>query len=145
MQMMQRRLREEELRVLRGQTKVDERALDEALMAGRDDASRGKTMKRPGAASVRRDGRGGGGEDDDTFADGRGGNLYGGMTPMGDDDDDDSDDFGDEDAEGGEGSEMEGEDASSEGQVEFTHEADDDDDDLSGDDFGDEGEEDNDF
>ena len=145
LKLMQRRLRDEELRVLRGQTKVDERALDEALMAGRDDASRGKTMKRPGAASVRRDGRGGGGEDDDTFADGRGGNLYGGMTPMGDDDDDDSDDFGDEDAEGGEGSEMEGEDASSEGQVEFTHEADDDDDDLSGDDFGDEGEEDNDF
>merc|ERR1719443_1043403 len=54
LKLMQRRLREEELRVLRGQTKVDERALDEALMAGRDD--RGKTMKRPGAASVRRDG-----------------------------------------------------------------------------------------
>merc|ERR1719240_1853971 len=37
LKMMQRRLREEELLVLRGQTKVDERALDEALMAGRDE------------------------------------------------------------------------------------------------------------
>merc|ERR1719261_400833 len=44
---MQRRLREEELRVLRGQTKVDERALDEALMAGRGDAKR--PTQRPGA------------------------------------------------------------------------------------------------
>jgi len=34
MSMMQRRLREEELRILRGQAKVDERALDEALLSG---------------------------------------------------------------------------------------------------------------
>merc|ERR1719316_2190827 len=34
LQLMQRRLREEELKILRGQAKVDERALDEALMVG---------------------------------------------------------------------------------------------------------------
>merc|ERR1719230_1114155 len=82
LKMMQRRLREEELRVLRGQTKVDERALDEALMAGRDE-SRGKTMKRPGAASVRRDGRSGsGGSANGEFGGGDlggAGNMYGGM------------------------------------------------------------------
>ena len=64
MHQMQRRLREEELRILRGQAKVDERALDEALMTG-DGAERAKAIKRPGAATTRRDGRGGSGGGDD--------------------------------------------------------------------------------
>merc|ERR1719453_2400480 len=84
LKLMQRRLREEELRVLRGQTKVDERALDEALMAGRDD-NRRPGMQRPGAASVRRDGRGGSGGSGGEFANGEfgngGGTMYGGMAP----------------------------------------------------------------
>jgi len=149
LKMMQRRLREEELRVLRGQTKVDERALDEALMAGRDE-SRGKTMKRPqGAASVRRDGRSGsGGSANGEFGGGDlggAGNMYGGMAPI--EDEEESDEEGDDEGEGE--SELEGEDEEdSDGQVEFTHD-DGDDDDMDGDDglddFGEDGEEDDDF
>jgi len=149
LKLMQRRLRDEELRVLRGQTKVDERALDEALMAG---DGRGKnTMKRPGAATVRRDGTGGGRGGVDEFGNPNvQGNMYGGMAPIDDDDEeeDDDDDLGDDDDDDldGEDDEMEGEE-DSDGQVEFTHQ---DDDELSdeGDDtgdFGDGGEEDDDF
>ena len=109
--------------MLRGQTKVDERALDEALMAG---DGRGKnTMKRPGAATVRRDGTGGGRGGVDEFGNPNvqvhhlphslppsrhfahhagflsatrhvQGNMYGGMAPIDDDDEeeDDDDDLG---------------------------------------------------
>jgi len=144
LKMMQRRLREEELRVLRGQTKVDERALDEALMAGDGDARGKNTMKRPGAASVRRDGTGGGGgrgggDDFGNAAGGAAASMYGGMAPI--EDEEEESDLGDEDDdEGGGESEMEGEDEEedSDGQVEFTHNEDGDD--LSDDDLGDEGE-----
>jgi len=152
MSMMQRRLREEELRILRGQAKVDERALDEALLSGEAAA---KNIKRPGAASTRRDGRGGSGGDE--FG-GPPASMYGSMTPLDDEeeeedddvegeDDDDDDDDDDDLMEGEEGDE-------SDGQVEFTHEGGgglDDTADLEGDEFGeeddddDDGEEDNDF
>ena len=135
--MMQRRLRDEELRILRGQAKVDERALDEALMAGGDGA-KASAMKRPGAASRRDGGRGGsggggGGGGDMEFS----GGMYGSMSPMGDEDEE-------SDLDGEEESDMEGgeDEDSDDGQVEFTHDAGGDDDlgdsdDLGGDSFGD--------
>jgi len=144
LQLMQRRLREEELRVLRGQTKVDERALDEALMAGRGDAKR--PTQRPGAASVRRDGRGGSGGAAGEFASGEfgnngGANLYGGMAPLGEDEE--SDEEGEDGEEESDLEDGDGDEGSSDGEVEFTHEGGDgdlgDSDDL-GDDFGDEDE-----
>ena len=144
LQLMQRRLREEELRVLRGQTKVDERALDEALMQGRGDGKR--PTQRPGAASVRRDGRGGSGGASGEYQGGEfgngGGTMYGGMAPLGEDEE--SDEEGEEDD-----LEEDDDEGSSDGEVEFTHEGgggglgDSDDDDDLGDD--DDGEEDNDF
>ena len=146
MQMMQRRLREEELRVLRGQTKVDERALDEALMENRGAA---KAMKRPGGAGESgRGGSGGGGFGDGDFGNAQG-TMYGSMAPMEDDDESDDDDLGDDGMMGDEGESDEGgSDDDSDGQVEFTHEGgglDDDDDDDDDDEFGDGGEEDDDF
>jgi len=155
-QMMQRRLREEELRILRGQAKVDERALDEALMVGANDTKR--AIKRPGAASTRRDGRGGsGGRGGGEFGQGEfggAGGMYGAMTPIDDDDEEESDLEG----EGEEESDLEGEEEDdSDGAVSFTHEGapehsgEHDEDDLGdsedGESFGDEdeGEEDNEF
>jgi len=118
MHQMQRRLREEELRILRGQTKVDERALDEALMTG-DGDERAKAIKRPGAATTRRDGRGGSGGGDDF---GNGGGMYGAMAPLDDEEEEEEDEDEDEDEEGdGQGGEDEN-DEDSDGQVEFTHE-----------------------
>lgn len=145
---MQKRLREEELKILRGQAKVDEQALDEALLAGAAEANRGgglRAIKRPGAASMRREGRSGGSRD--------GGNLnesgmaYGSMVPMDEEesesqdedsgDDQDDDDSGDDDPDG---------------QVEFTNDHGDASDDLQSDEFDgeeeedfDDGEEDNEF
>ena len=55
LQIMQKKLREEELKILRGQAQVDERSLDEALLTG--EAGGARAMKRPGGAS--RGGRGG--------------------------------------------------------------------------------------
>eukprot|EP00967_Tisochrysis_lutea_P108002 scaffold167038_cov35-Tisochrysis_lutea.AAC.4 len=81
---MQRRLREEELKVLRGQAKVDERSIEDAL----ESEAANTRIKRPAGASVR--GRGGGG----------GGGVYGGMVPEESESDDD-DDLGEE--ESGEG------------------------------------------
>jgi len=146
LKMMQRRLREEELRVLRGQTKVDERALDEALMAGRDETNRGAKMKRPQGASTRRGTGGsageGGGEGLGGDFGGQGG-MYGGMAPM-EDEEESEEELGEEDEGEGE-SEMEGEDESDEdGQVEFTNQGPDDEDDLSDPDGGLDGEEDDD-
>jgi len=143
LKMMQRRLREEELRVLRGQTKVDERALDEALMAGRDETNRGAKMKRPQGASTRRGTGGsageGGGEGLGGDFGGQGG-MYGGMAPM-EDEEESEEELGEEDEGEGE-SEMEGEDESDEdGQVEFTNQGPDDEDDLSDPDGGLDGEE----
>eukprot|EP00900_Chrysochromulina_parva_P028047 jgi/Chrpa1/9877/Chrysochromulina_OHIO_Genome00009176-RA len=121
MHQMQRRLREEELRILRGQTKqtkVDERALDEALMTG-DGDERAKAIKRPGAATTRRDGRGGSGGGDDF---GNGGGMYGAMAPLDDEEEEEEDEDEDEDEDGdGQGGEDEN-DEDSDGQVEFTHE-----------------------
>lgn len=118
MHQMQRRLREEELRILRGQTKVDERALDEALMTG-DGDERAKAIKRPGAATTRRDGRGGSGGGDDF---GNGGGMYGAMAPLDDEEEEEDDEDEDEDEDGdGQGGEDEN-DEDSDGQVEFTHE-----------------------
>lgn len=150
LQMMQRRLREEELRVLRGQTKVDERALDEALMQGRGDGKR-PGMQRPGAASVRRDGRGGSGGSGGEFANGEfgnGGTMYGGMAPLGEDDESEEDDGQDDEGSSDDLGEGDDDEGSSDGEVEFTHEGGGDlgDSDDLGDDFGDDdGEEDNDF
>jgi hypothetical protein len=79
-QAMQRRLREEELKVLRGHAKVDERALDDAI-----DADAAETRaKRPAGASTR--GRG---------ADG-GGVLRGGMAPEEESESGEEDDLGEE-------------------------------------------------
>jgi len=102
---MQKRLREEELRILRGQTKLDERALDEALLTNdlSDDAKR--QFKRPhGAAASGR----GGGFGSDPEMDGPPASsahaAYGGMRPIEDDesedDDDDEADHDDDDEEG---------------------------------------------
>lgn len=87
-QAMQRRLREEELKVLRGQAKVDERALDDAIDADATDTR----VKRPAGASTR--GRG---------VDG-GGGLQGGMAPDEESESgDEEDDFGEEEEESAEG------------------------------------------
>jgi len=146
-QMMQRRLREEELRILRGQAKVDERALDEALMVGANDTKR--AIKRPGAASTRRDGRGGsGGRGGGEFGQGEfggGGGMYGGMAPIDDDDESDLEGEGEEEDEESD-VEGDGEEEESDGEVSFTHEGEagggDDDDELGdsedGESFGDE-------
>merc|ERR1719440_1140860 len=45
---MQRRLREEELKILRGQAKVDEQALDNALLNGGDERGAARAIKPPG-------------------------------------------------------------------------------------------------
>jgi len=132
---MQKRLREEELRILRGQAQVDEKALDDALLAGNDGR---KQYKRPGAASTRRDGRhspddamGGGDQLDGDSS------MYGSMAPMGEEED-----SGEEDDEGEEEEEDEDDE---DGQVEFNQEEDDDLDDLDDDDDDlDDGEEDDD-
>ena len=87
LQLMQRRLREEELKILRGQAKVDEQAIDDAL--GQEQRRPGGGMKRPGAASSRRDGGGRGG---DGGGGGGGGDfgqdagIYGSMKPLEEDD-----------------------------------------------------------
>jgi clusterin-associated protein 1 len=139
LQMMQKRLKEEELRVLRGQTKVDERALDEAIMAGR---GQGRNMERPGAAAAGAQ-YGGGREFDDGGMSAGGGGMYGGMTPLDDDDesDDDDDDLIDDDN----GGLSDDDDDDSGGRVEFTHDGGDDDSLGDSDDLGDDlGEEDDD-
>jgi len=122
LKMMQRRLREEELRILRGQAKVDEKALDDALLSDSQQPN-ARAIKRPGAASMRRDGRGASGgnqmEED----------VYGSMKPM-----DDGEEDEDEDEDESEGS---GEDGS-DGQVEFTHDDGEDDDNSLDDDLDDE-------
>mmetsp|Transcript_8636 Transcript_8636/g.28439 ORF Transcript_8636/g.28439 Transcript_8636/m.28439 type:complete len:418 (-) Transcript_8636:367-1620(-) len=88
LQAMQRRLREEELKVLRGQARVDERALDDAIDADATDTR----VKRPAGASTR--GRGGDG----------GGGLQGGMAPDEESESgDEEDDFGEEEEESAEG------------------------------------------
>merc|ERR1719446_1032554 len=106
LRLMQRRLREEELKILRGQAKVDERALDEALFTG-DGAGGGgvRAMKRPGGAA-NRNRRGGNLEQESA--------VYGAMeTPMEDDEDAEEGSSADE----GLGEENSDEDGS---QVEFT-------------------------
>ena len=114
LQLMQRRLREEELKILRGQAKVDELAIDDAL--GQEQRGGGRPaggMKRPGAASSRRDGggrRGGGGG-----GDGQDAGIYGSMKPLEEDDEESGDeDEGEEEEEeedDDEGDEGDGEDA----------------------------------
>jgi len=114
LRLMQRRLREEELKILRGQAKVDERALDEALIDEGDGGNR--VMKRPGAATTR---RGGGvlGQDSE---------ISGGMQPMDEDDEDedesdeDDDDDDDESDEDDDDDDDDDDDEDSDGEVEFT-------------------------
>uniref|UniRef100_A0A7S0JHU3 Clusterin-associated protein 1 n=1 Tax=Calcidiscus leptoporus TaxID=127549 RepID=A0A7S0JHU3_9EUKA len=136
LRLMQRRLREEELKILRGQAKVDERALDEALIA-EGSAHGARSMKRPGAASTRRDGRRTGGGDLEQEA-----GVYGGMQPLHDEDEEDEDgeeddDDDDDDDDSGDGEE----DESDDGQVEYTGGGHHDDDDLDDDDDGEEDDE----
>eukprot|EP00316_Scyphosphaera_apsteinii_P011808 CAMPEP_0119321744 /NCGR_PEP_ID=MMETSP1333-20130426/56313_1 /TAXON_ID=418940 /ORGANISM="Scyphosphaera apsteinii, Strain RCC1455" /LENGTH=429 /DNA_ID=CAMNT_0007328787 /DNA_START=94 /DNA_END=1383 /DNA_ORIENTATION=+ len=141
LRLMQRRLREEELKILRGQAKVDERALDEALMVGAAEGSGGngaRAMKRPGAASTRRDGRragGGGNLDQDS-------GIYGSMQPMEEEEDDDEED-GEEDEDDEDDEDDEGED--SDEQVEFTGRGDDDGSETDGDEEDDDGDDENNF
>lgn len=103
---MQKRLREEELRILRGQAKVDEKALDDALLASNNGASSNRAIKRPGAASTRRDNRGAGGGEYECA------DMHGAMSPM----EEDSGEDGEEEEESGE--EDEGEE--SDGQASIT-------------------------
>ncbi|KAL1523188.1 hypothetical protein AB1Y20_018141 [Prymnesium parvum] len=111
---MQKRLREEELRILRGQAKVDEKALDDALLESNMAGAR--AIKRPGAANSRRDGRGGSAGDFD------GSDLQGGAMPMRED----SGDEGEEEEESGE----EDEEEDSDGQGAFNQDEGEEDDDL---------------
>jgi len=143
LRLMQRRLREEELKILRGQAKVDERALDEALMVGANDGDGGgngaRAIKRPGAASTRRDGRRGGGGNLEQES-----GIYGSMQPMEEEDEEDEEDDGEEGEEEEEEEEDDDDGDESDGQVEFTGHGGDDDDDDDLDDLspGDEGEDD---
>ncbi|KAG8461012.1 hypothetical protein KFE25_010763 [Diacronema lutheri] len=125
MRAMQRVLREEELRLMRGQAQIDEQAIDEALMmeargngpsAGNSrSSSRGgggapqRPTKRPGGAGMRRGSADGAGmRRGSADAGGRGGNVgqaggagavVGSMNPAEDDDDDDDDDGEDDEDE----------------------------------------------
>jgi len=116
---MQKRLREEELRILRGQAKVDEKALDEALLASNAGGGN-RAIKRPGAASTRRDGRGASGGYDDG-SDLYGSGLAGGMGEEGEEEEESGEEEEEDD-------EDEGED--SDGQVGFQGEGGEEDDDL---------------
>merc|ERR1719183_2839292 len=65
LQLMQKRLREEELKILRGQSKVDESSIDDSLGMENGRGPGGRPMKRPGGARPGGSGgRGGGGMED---------------------------------------------------------------------------------